>query len=435
MKDKKLSLVPNNASQKKNVLMVAYLFPPLGGSGALRPLKLAKYLPEFGWRPLILTVNNPDWYYARDPELLNELSPETLIFRSSMVKAAWIYRMFNPFRIRRIDRWIRKFLLHPDEQIGWLPFACRKAFDVVRKHRVRAVYSTSGPLTDHLVAYFIKKKFGIPWIAEFRDEWFEAPNLQLPTKWHKNIHLRLERKVVLNADTVVAMAPTFNRFLRKHSNAEKKFVTLTAGYDPLDFVPDETATQTLKDANTFLTVYTGLIYDSFRPNGFIQAVSQLIADGSIPKDEVKILFVGSNRPDGLDRIDEFGICEFVNFLPRKQVLKVLHVADVLLLLLSKERGVGVIPSKTFEYLAVSKPILALVPENSDAAKIVQKSGSGLVADFGDVGKMQTAYLELYQRWKSNKNHSTGLPPAGIGQYNQRNISGKLADLLNSCAVG
>ena len=122
-------------------------------------------------------------------------------------------------------------------------------------------------------------------------------------------------------------------------------------------------------------------------------------------------------------------------MPREQVLKLLHVADALLLLLSKERGVGVIPSKTFEYLAVSKPILALVPENSDTAKIVQKSGSGLVAAFGDIGKMRTASLELYQRWKSNKNHSTGLPLAGIGQYNQRNISGKLADLLNSCAIG
>ena len=415
--------------------MVAYLFPPLGGSGSLRPLKLAKYLPEFGWRPLILTVNNPDWYYGHDPDLLAELAPETLIFRSPMVKAAWIYRMLNPFRIRRIDRWIRKILLHPDEQIGWLPFACRKAFDVVRQHRVKAVYSTSGPLTAHLVAYFVKKKFGIPWIAEFRDEWFEAPNLQLPTKWHKKFHFRLEKKVVVNADSVVAMTPTFNRFLRKHCSNAKKFVTLTAGYDPLDFVPDETATQTLKDANTFLTVYTGLIYDSFRPNGFIQAVSQLIADGSIPKDEVKMLFVGPNRPDGLDRVDEFGICEFVDFLPRKQVFKILHLADVLLLLLSKERGVGVIPSKTFEYLAVSKPILALVPEKSDAAEIVQKSGSGLVADFGDVGKMRTAYLELYQRWKSNKNRSTGLPLAGISKYNQRNISGKLADLLNSCAVG
>lgn len=427
--------MPNNASQKKNVLMVAYLFPPLGGSGALRPLKLAKYLPEFGWRPLILTVDNPDWYHARDPELLDELAPETLIFRSSMVKAAWIYRMFNPFRIRRIDQWVRKYLMHPDEQIGWLPLACHKAFDVVRRYRVKAVYSTSGPLTDHLVAYFVKKKFGIPWIAEFRDEWFEAPYLQLPTKWHQNIHLILERKVVINADTVIAMAPTFNRFLRKHSKTEKKFVTLTAGYDPLDFVPDETATPAFKDADTFLTVFTGLFYDSFRPKGFIQAVSQLIADGSIPKDEVQILFVGSNRSDGLDRVDEYGICEFVGFLPRKQVLKILHVADVLLLLLSKERGAGVIPSKTFEYLAVSKPILALVPENSDAAEIVQKSGSGLVADFGDVGKMQSAFLELYRRWKSKKKHSAGLPLAGSGQYNQRNISGKLADLLNRCAVG
>ena len=145
----------------RKVLMIAYFFPPIGGSGALRPLKLAKYLPESGWAPVVLSVRNPDWYYAVDADLLDELPAAVKCHYSHMLRSAWIYYLLNPFRLRFPDKLIRRYLFHPDEQIGWIPFAYSAAVRIIRDNDICALYSTSSPLSSHLIAYLVHKRFKI----------------------------------------------------------------------------------------------------------------------------------------------------------------------------------------------------------------------------------------------------------------------------------
>jgi len=420
--------------QENNILMIAYYFPPLGGSGSLRPLKLAKYLPSFGWKPIILTVRNPDWYYASDPELLKELPPATIIKRAFMLRLAWFYRVLNPFRVRKMDEIIKRFLIHPDDQIGWLPFAYFSALDIVRKQNVKAVYSTSGPLTCHLIAYFLKKKTGIPWIADFRDEWLEAPNLNLPTSFHRRFHYRLEGMVVKNADKVITMAPRFCRLLSKHTTNLEKFVTITAGFDPEDFVPQTLSDKKKNLPNKFVIAFIGLFYDTFHPNAFVKALTELIVEGKISREKVKVKFVGANCPNDIDIGDRYEICEFTGFVPRKEAIQYSSDANALLLLLSKERGEHVIPSKVFEYLASEKPILALVPPSGEVANIIKSTNTGVVVDFEDVEGIKKAYLQLYHGWKEKENRFVKPNWEEIFKFDQKNLTEKLAKLLNDMAV-
>ncbi|MDY6853509.1 MAG: glycosyltransferase family 4 protein [Thermodesulfobacteriota bacterium] len=415
--------------QEKNILMVAYLFPPLGGSGALRPVKLAKYLPEFGWKPIILTPNKADYYYANDPELLKELPSEIKIKRSKMLKAAWIYRFFNPFRLRRIDKIIKKIFLHPDEQIGWIPFAFFSGMNMIRKHNIDAIYSTSGPLSSHLIALLIKKRTGLTWIAEFRDEWFEDPRLDFVTSFHKRLHYRLEKMIINNADRIVTMAPVFARLLSKHNGNSHKFFTITAGYDPKDFTDDSSSWYKEENMQKFVTVFNGVFYDTFKPISFLQAIEELIDEGEISQEEVCIEFVGPNTANDIGTKDKHGICKFIGFVPRKKAIQCLSRADVLLLLLSRERGKDVIPSKIFEYMASGKPILSLIPKDGDSASIIKKTNTGIVADFDDVNEIKDAYLALYQRWKKQD-----LPWKTnwkeVEKFDQKNLTSQFADILN-----
>ena len=409
--------------------MIAYYFPPIGGSGALRPLKLAKYLPGYGWSPFILTVRNPDWYYAFDPKLLTDLQRQAKIFRSFMLRSSWIYRIFNPLRIRKLDATIRRFFIQPDDQVGWVPFAIKLAYRITKQFKVDAIYSTSSPLSCHLIADSLHRKTKIPWIADFRDEWYENPDFNFPTSWHRRLHYRLEGRIVHNANHVITAAPVFAEFLKKHDKISNKLSTVLMGFDPMEFPRSRPVIQKRNDNNKFTLTFSGLFYKSFRPRGLLAAISNLIAEGEVESDTVRIQFVGANDLSDIGFEDRYGICEFTGFVPRGEALKYLSQADALLLLLSKERGERVIPSKTFEYLACGTPILALIPPTGDIAGIINETGGGLVVDHEDVEGIRSAFLLLYKSWKQG---AKLFQPdwEKIDNFNQKNFTRKFANLLD-----
>lgn len=413
---------------KRSILMIAYYFPHLGGSGALRPLKLAKYLPESDWTPVILSVRNPDWYYAADTALLEELSPEVMLARTFMIRSAWVYYLLNPFRFRSVDKMIRRYLFHPDEQIGWIPFAYASAGKLIRQYNIQAVYSTSSPLSCHLIAYLINRRFQIPWVADFRDEWVENPDIVYPTRAHRRLHLFLEKKIAENADRLMAPAPEFCRLLKKHPGCAP-CETLYMGFDPRDRSPSPGGDRNTAGSGRFTLVFSGLFYGSFRPDGLLKVINSLIDRGEVPHKGVRMIFVGANSAADLREKDRHGVCEFTGFVAHRTALRYIDSADALLLLLSDERGKNVVPSKTFEYLAGGKPILALIPPDGDTAGIIRCARAGMVADFGDDKAVETAFLTLYRQWQGSGEPFQPDTEAVAG-YNQREITRRFAELLN-----
>ncbi len=414
----------------KKVLIIAYFFAPLSGAGAFRPLKLIKYLPLYGWESIVLTVKNPDWHYAYDDQLLNEIPPQARVVRSFMLRSAFFYRFLNPLRVRRFDLMLRRYMVHPDEQIGWLPFAVQKAISIIKNNHIDAIYSTSGPLTSHLIAYRLCKRFGIPWMADFRDEWFENPDLPLPTGFHRRLHYHLEGMIVKKASQVITAAPIFGRLLSKHCPNEPKFETITMGFDPDDYTGRHD--QPHQRNEKFTLTFSGLFYGSFRPDPLLKAVNNLIAEGKIQNQTVCFRFIGANTPQDLREPDRYGICEFTGFVPHERALHLAGQSDVLLLLLSRERGKDVIPSKTFEYMALKKPVLAIVPSDGNAAKIIRETGIGLVADFENMSDIADAFFRMYKQWANGSLSS--IPNADeIEKYSYINLSGRFASLLDQIA--
>ena len=64
----------------KKVLIIAYYWPPSGGSGVQRWLKFVKYLPQFGWEPYVFTPENPS-FTIRDESLLKDVPVEAEVIR------------------------------------------------------------------------------------------------------------------------------------------------------------------------------------------------------------------------------------------------------------------------------------------------------------------------------------------------------------------
>jgi glycosyltransferase involved in cell wall biosynthesis len=409
--------------------MVSYFFPPVGGPAALRPLKFAKYLPDYRWKPIVLSARNPDWYYAHDPELLHEVPAYAEVERSLMFRSSWLYRLLNPLRNSKLETLIRRYVFHPDEQIGWIPFACLKTLKIIRRHNIKAIYSTSRPFSCHLIGYYAKKRTGLPWVADFQDEWFENPDLVLPTAFHRRIHYGLERLVVRNADKVTAMTPTFCKLLSKHSSQNDKFHTITGGYDTDDFKGLYLKGNRGGQSDRFIIAFTGMFYGSFRPNRLLEMINELIDERMIPANRIKIRFVGANDPRDIDFEDHHRICEFTGYLPHREAIRHLSNASALLLLLSEERGRGVIPSKTFEYLAAGRPVLALVPPSGDAANIICETKTGFVVDFRDGKAIKDSVLRFYKDWSKGMRDFRPDRKA-IAAFDLRNLTGDLAALLD-----
>ena len=205
----------------KRVLIITYYWPPSGGSGVQRWLKMSKYLPEYGWQPVIYTAENAE-YPVEDPSLEKDVPPEAEVIRQPITEPYRFYKKFlglkKEQRVKmgfidesgqqkgwkeRLSVWVRGNFFIPDARCWWV------------KLPVDAIISTGPPHSMHLIAMKLKEALGLPWIADFRDPWTEIDyydKLHL-TKRADRKHHRLEHEVLTKADKVVTVAPDGARLI------------------------------------------------------------------------------------------------------------------------------------------------------------------------------------------------------------------------------
>jgi glycosyltransferase involved in cell wall biosynthesis len=200
------------------------------------------------------------------------------------------------------------------------------------------------------------------------------------------------------------------------------------GFDPDEFTANNSANDSTQNKHKFTLTFSGLFYKSFKPTSFLKAVHELIDEGKISLENIKVRFIGANSREDTGIKDYYNICEFTGFVNHAKALQYLKTSDALLLLLSKERGKDVIPSKTFEYIATGKPILAIVPPEGEVAKMILKHNIGIVADYENFGAIKTSVLALYRYWEKGDN-PFNQDIIKISEYNQIKITEQFAHLI------
>lgn len=426
-------------TQRKKVLIIAYLFPPIGGGGVQRALKMAKYLGEFGWEPHVLTVE-PEYHVSLDPSLLEQLPEGVHIHRckewslgrraflpagavagsaaggakaaatvagdssaiggsqaSASVAARWKRKLF-PLLKR-----IKQAVLIPDDQILWYPNAVRTGLAVMETHGIDAVWSTSGPVTDHLVGLYLKRKTGKPWIADFRDPWTQNMH-RTSIRWREWLEDRLERMVHREADVLLTVTHSFARNFRdKFAEEVRRIEVIHNGFDRADYEGLDDVTEPFDPARPITFLYTGIFYNERNPRLFLRAVRELIDEGRIPADRIRLQFAGvfdyPGYTDNIDCVRELGledIVEVMGHLPHRKALEAMKRADVLVLVGDTAPGSGdYIPGKLYEYMAVARPILALSMPG-ESTRIIETYRLGVVADPTDLAEIKAAVMRLWE---------------------------------------
>jgi glycosyltransferase involved in cell wall biosynthesis len=421
--------------RQPKALIVAYRFPPQGGGGVQRTLKFVKYLPQFGWLPVVHTVQNPYWP-LRDDTLLSEVPPEVPVYRTLTVEFERLQGAtgsllaateraqgngphggkLSPRRRSVLVRLgkavadvIHRRLLIPDPQMAWILPAAIKSLYIMRKTGVSLMYTSSPPNSVQVLGLLLKRVANLPWVADFRDPWTEGVRRQQAYQRNKprqQIEEALERSVIARADHVVVTTdPALQQFVGKYPRIpEEKFSVITNGFDPADF--SHTAADTaLLNPREFNITLTGNVEAMFDAMPFFHAVQELVDADEEMRSCLRVNFVGTKRgkydvfigQSGLDRH-----IRYIGYVPHATSLQYLMESDVLFLcqIPVYESAGTKLSGKLFEYLHMRKPILALTLPGL-TAEILSRSGLGIVVSPHDRSGIKGALQHLYRQHKVN----------------------------------
>ena len=427
----------------KKALIITYYWPPSGGGGVMRWLKMSKYLPELDWQPIIYTPSNPDASVI-DNSLVAEIHPlikeiKTPIWepynvyrkltgtkKSEKFKAGHISEASSGNWKSKLSVFIRGNLLIPDPRKFWIKPSVRFLKKYLQEEPVDLIISSGPPHSMHLIAFGLKNNFDIPWIADFRDPWTDIDfysKLRL-TNWADRKHKKLEKKVLHLADHVVTVSTGCASDIDQHGN--KETVVITNGYDPEDFVdlPGELDT-------TFTISHFGSFNQDRNPSSLWIALKQLGEKLPKFKEKLKIQLIGQTDTQVINDIKANGLKNNLvvsDHLPHKEGLQKLAKSQVLLLPLNNAPNVkGILTGKMFEYLALKRPIFAIGPKDADYAKIIAETQSGAAHDFNDVQSMMHTLETYFDKYKQNK---LQVNSASIEKYSRRNLAKKFTELVD-----
>ncbi len=410
----------------KKVLMITYLFPPLN-CGVCRQSKIAKYLSQYGWIPIILSVKRSQLRPLYDDSLLKDVSPITKIYRTSSFESRTLM-----FHLPKFIRVSYKYFHVPDPFIGWLPFAVLKGIEIIKKEKINAILSTSMPNTCHLIALILKKLTKLPWIADFREAWTQNPFVTYP-----NIILKIENKmeasVIKNADKITVINDLIKNDLavKYQDQPIKKFITISHGFDSEDFQNIKTM-----PSKKFTITYTGSLYGRRNPKIFLEAIKEIIEDNKDMKNKLKIQFIGNVHiaKKITDQLDLSDVVEIKSMRPRQEIFSHIINSDVLLLLIGTGKDDNKISTgKLFEYMGSGTPVLAVVPEGV-AADIVRSANIGIVVHPNNKEGIKKAILQLYEKYKEGELKITSNQKI-IRQYDMRLLSKKFSEVLDEIVCG
>ena len=418
----------------KRLLIITYYWPPTGGSGVQRWVKFSKYLPEFGWQPVVYTPENPE-QLARDESLLKDIPACAEVIKTHISEPYAIYRRLtggkagqevNPVNAQRkswkqrLSLWIRGNCFIPDPRVGWVRPSVRFLKKYLREHPVDAVVTTGPPQSVHLIGLRLKKELGLRWIADFRDPWTEMfyyKHLGLSAAADRR-HRRLEQAVLDGADKIISVSPPVAADFQ--AKTKTPVVLITNGFDESDFRSSEVNTPQRQRAEIRL-VHTGLFAADGNPLNLWDALAERCAADADFRARLQIRLAGKVDAAITDAIRARGLGDNLvelGYLPHDETVREQRAADILLLPLRREPEYAkVLPGKIFEYLAARRPVLGIGQEDGAAASVLRDAAAGEMFDW-DKKEELLAFLDAEHP-----------QTAGIEKYTRRALTERLAEVL------
>ncbi len=444
----------NNDNIDNSVLMIAYYFPPLAGSGVFRSIKFAKYLPQFNWKPTVISTDiAPNGWNFTDESLNHEISEDIDVIRIpdyistgrnteiNVEETLQFIKNILQHDKKAIDifqamitsvQGIKQLLMFPCSSLIWSIQVVKYIEENVNLNKTDVIYTTSGPYSSHLVGFYFKKKYNIPWVADYRDPWASNPysSYDYSNPIH-NLLFRLENILLHQADCNITIVDSLiDDYKTKFNLNDKQIDCITNGYDETDF--NELIYN--KKTEYFTINYSGLMYlKQHNITPVLKALKELISENRIDRNNLKLRIVGEgHEKSNLDLVKSYGLgntFEQTGYVTHKEALQSNLDSDLLLILVGDDKKFKYFyPGKMFEYLRSGKPIIALASQESGVAKILSETQQGEVYLSTQIREIKGFILKEYQKWV-NRNETEYVYSDNIKIYERRYLTAKLADIF------
>ena len=412
--------------------------------------QFCRYLPEFGIEPTVLSVEERfcervdhsrtlppslrvlrtprnstpvDWYQSLKRIFKRSASPETQVRASGGGERAgepnWLRANLNAL------------LEIPDRYWNWYWPAVRRADRFLRDEHVDAVFSSGPPWTSHLVARHLKRKFGVPWLADFRDPWASMKSVRRRPVWWHRIASQFEKSCVQLADRVVCNTDRLRSAyqLQYPGLDPAKFRTLTNGFEDLPVA------HSAKTNSQRQFVHLGSLYGKRRIDTFLLALNDLVLSGRLEPVSFRVIFQGDMEPSHIAQaakiVPDLLQRNCLEFRPRtswQQAWELLWQSD--LLLLFQGRHELQVPAKFYEYLQTGIPMFA-VAEDGALTDVLRATESGICVGPSDPQQISAAFLEALRLPHTS--------PEDVkrrlnGEYHYRNLTKKLSLMIHEAAT-
>lgn len=407
----------------KNVLLIGFHFPPSAlSSGHLRLLGYVKHLPDFGWKPVVLSAR-PQAYYNTDPSSIRVIPDGCHVCRAFALDTR---------RHLGINGKYPSILAQPDRWVSWWPAAVWQGLRLIRRNRIRAIWSTYPIMTAHCIAYTLSRMSGLPWIADFRDPVItsvaqqNALTIATQMRWERRVLSQAERAVFTATGAMRSYAERYP-LLADAGRLE----VIPNGFDEADFA--ELPSGYLSQKNRPLHfVHGGILYpDGRNPIPFFEALSNLKASGALTGGDIRVTLRASGSESQyaveLERLKLKDIVTLAPSLPYHEALAEQATADGLLLFQGSLFD-NQIPSKLYEYLRLGRPIFALAGEQGESAALLRSIGGAFITSLDVVPQIEAQLMAFIHALRTE-----GVPTAhapDVQQYSRQRTTRRLAELLD-----
>ena len=449
----------------KKVILIAFYFNQVNEIASKRLRALAKYLPQFGWEPIVIVPDlgfipkeNDDLncriIYTEYEDMFSHFSnkfkkskssdfndfndfkeskdsKDPIEFNDDKLKDSTSYS--NPIASRAISI-AGEVFAYPDGMKYWHESAFKEASKIMDTEEIDAIISSSWPITCHTIAKDLKEKQNIPWIADLRDLWNLNPYVS-HTFIRNYFEKRLELKTFENADALTTTTDLAAETLST-LHPMSRIVPILSGYDKDDFKFLEELVSKKDDLSSdspekLKFIYAGSLYGGKRdPTYLFEAIRQLEDENKLDPSKISIEFYGDST--GLEDIaNRYGLLDIVHIggkIAHDEVLKKQLNSDVLLLISwDNEKEKMFIPGKIYEYFALKKPVLSIGYKEGSLKDLIEETKVGY--HVSSLESTKEALLKIYEEFVENGTVELNAD-MNIEDYSMENMAKKFADLLN-----
>jgi glycosyltransferase involved in cell wall biosynthesis len=409
----------------RTVLVLAVNYPPKGGVGVIRTLKFVRYLPQFGWRPIVVTPGGLT-KRIKDPSLVEETAAEVEVHRPPF----WNLWDRLPGDIAKLLKAVLKPDHFPDTYRYWNRIACAYIEEkILPKTNIDAAYVSAGPHSTILLARELFLRHKIPYCIDLRDpfSFSQYSVLRKDDQWRCKA-TEIETQAFSTAGCINNVTRQWHTQYRAlYPDFSSKFSFIPNGYDEADF-----AFAPAQPSNKVFTIgYNGSFSRLVPLVPLIDAMSAILQEKDIP---IRLSIATPIKEVKLKKIAgplyDNGLIDFKGYLSHQKSLQTLSRADACALMLADSTATeGMVPAKTYEYMRIGKPILCCHRRDGHLAELIKETDTGVVADIHDGGQIQDRLLDLHQSWARGTNAFQPIA-AQVKKYERKRLTHLLSERLN-----